>query len=83
MFPVRFPKYSPDLNPLDFFVWSEVERRALSGRSSGVVSATASKARLRRIAQALPREAIERALASIPKRAKAIVDAQGGYVPFD
>ena len=83
MFPLRFPKYSPDLNPLDFFVWSEVERRALSGRASGVVSAKAYRARLRRIATALPRGAIERALASIPKRAKAIVDAKGGYVPFD
>ena len=27
--PLRFPKYSPDLNPLDFFIWSEIERRAL------------------------------------------------------
>lgn len=22
-----FPRYSPDLNPMDFFLWEEVERR--------------------------------------------------------
>ena len=83
VYPVRFPKYSPDLNPLDFYVWSEIERRALSLKGSGFVSAKAYKKRLQRIAKALPRAAIERALASIPRRAKAIVDAKGGYVPFD
>ena len=25
--PMVFPLYSPDLNPLDFFLWAEVQRR--------------------------------------------------------
>ena len=25
--PATFPKYSPNLNPMDIYAWSEVERR--------------------------------------------------------
>ena len=53
--PVRFPKYSPDLNPLDFYVWSEIERRMLASRVKGVESAKQYKSRLRRVAMSLPR----------------------------
>ena len=81
--PLRFPKYSPDLNPLDFYVWSEIERRMLAKPSAKLESGTAYKARLRRVAKALPASGILKALASIPKRAKAIVEAKGGHVALD
>ena len=81
--PLRFPQYSPDLNPLDFYVWSEVEDRVLAKPADKLESGTAYKARLRRVAKALPASKIEGAMASIPKRAKAIVEAKGGYVKFD
>ena len=81
--PVRFPKYSPDLNPLDFYVWSEIERRVLAKPVARVESAKKYKARLRRVALSLPKEAITKALAAVRKRAAAVVAAKGGYVKYD
>ena len=48
--PLRFPKYSPDLNPLDFYIWAEVERRALLLCASRAVSAKAYRVHLQRVA---------------------------------
>ena len=30
-----FPRYSPDLNPMDFFLWEEVERRMAKNAPPG------------------------------------------------
>lgn len=30
-----FPRYSPDLNPMDFFLWEEVERRMAKNAPAG------------------------------------------------
>ena len=30
-----FPRYSPDLNPMDFFLWEEVERRMTKSAQRG------------------------------------------------
>ena len=27
---VSLPRYSPDLNPMDFFLWADIEKRMLS-----------------------------------------------------
>lgn len=81
--PLRFPKYSPDLNPMDFYIWSEIERRVLASSVSKVESAKKYKARLRRVALSLPSSAIEKAMAAIRKRAEAVIKAKGGYVVFD
>ena len=81
--PLRFPNYSPDLNPLDFYVWSEIERRALASPVTRVESAKQYKARLRRVAMSLPKEPIEKALAVVRKRADAVVQARGGDLAFD
>ena len=81
--PIRFPKYSPDLNPLDFYVWSEIERRMQASRITRVESPAECKARLRRVVRALPREALQKAVQAIYKRAQAVVDAKGGHVRVD
>ena len=80
---MRFPRYSPDLNPLDFYVWSEIERRVLASPVERVESAKQYKARLRRVAMALPGESLQKAVAAVRKRAAAVVAARGGYVHRD
>ena len=45
--PVEFPKYSPDLLPLDYGVWDELERRVSAQRVKGYESVDAFKKTLR------------------------------------
>ena len=68
---------------MDFYVWSEIERRMQASRITRVESPAEYKARLRRVARALPREALQKAVQAIYKRAQAVVDAKGGHVRFD
>ncbi|CAK0814602.1 unnamed protein product, partial [Prorocentrum cordatum] len=41
--PIKFPKYSPDLNPLDYFLWAEVNRRVATGIPKSVIRAAVAK----------------------------------------
>ena len=76
------PPYSPDLNPLDFSIWAEIERRTLSGRAASETRA-AYKKRLRRVALRMPRSLVRKAVESIKQRAQAIFDADGKNIPRD
>ena len=77
------PRYSPDLNPLDFCVWNEIESRVLKNTPKEVETVAAYKKRLRLTALRLPASVVTKAVASIPKRMKAIVDAKGQSVKCD
>ena len=79
---MKYPCYSPDLNPLDFFIWQEVQRR-LSLKDVGQETADAYKARLRRVAMAIPQALIRKVVLTIRDRAKAVVQAKGGHIPRD
>lgn len=81
--PIPFPKYSPDLNPLDFFVWSEIERKMMASRITRVESAAEYKKRLRRVAMSIPQEQIAKAMAAIRSRAQMVVDEKGGLIKRD
>ena len=52
---IPFPAYSPDRNPLDYSIWSEINRRMLRSAPAKVESVTAYKARLRQTALRLPK----------------------------
>ena len=80
---VDFPRYSPDLNPMDFFVRSEVERRMADGRVRGTETVAQHKARMRRTAMSIPSAVIKKAVESIKKRAAAIYANAGGDIPRD
>ena len=47
---IQFPRYSPDLNPMDYFLWQEVEKRMAKNAPKRLESVQAFKARLRRTA---------------------------------
>ena len=76
------PPYSPDLNPLDFCIWAEIEKRALSQRAPRETAA-AYRARLRTIAFGMPRSLVRKAVLAIKTRAQAIFDAGGKNIPRD
>ena len=80
---IPYPRYSPDLNPLDFFVWAEVGRRMRLQKAPRKESAEQYKARLRRTALAIPASVIRKAVHNIRLRARQVVDADGGDIPRD
>lgn len=80
---IQYPRYSPDLNPLDFFLWAEVERRMLAAKAPNSETVAQYKARLRRTAFAIPGAVIEKAVGNIKTRAMAIYKANGGDIPRD
>ena len=80
---IQYPRHSPDLNPMDFFLWAEVERRMLAGKAPNSETVAQYKARLRRTAFAIPSAVIEKAVANIKSRAWAIYKADGGDIQRD
>ncbi|CAK0858989.1 unnamed protein product, partial [Prorocentrum cordatum] len=67
--PIKFPKYSPDLNPLDYFLWAEVNRRMAEQSAPANESQSAYKARLRRVAMGIPKSVIRAAVAKMKTKA--------------
>ena len=80
--PVDFPKHSPDLNVMDFFVWSEVEKRLRrQGRSwpdDRKESRPAFILRVRSLVQSLPAALIDKAVGDLARRTEALYQAKGG-----
>ena len=81
--PVPWPRYSPDLHPLDFSIWEKVLDRVLAKKVKGKESVKAFKKRLRLTALRLPSSEIRPSILALPKRAKAVVDAKGGNISMD
>ena len=80
---VAFPKYSPDLNPLDYFVWAEVNRRMESQSAPANESQTAYKSRLRRTALGIPASTIQAVVGKMKAKAAEVVERKGGRIPSD
>ena len=80
---IEFPRYSPDLNPMDFFLWAEVDRRMVANAPTARETKQQFMARLRRTALNIPEDVIRRGVASMKKRAQAVFDAKGGNILRD
>lgn len=81
--PIDFPKYSPDLNPLDYFVWAEVNRRMAGQRARVNESKDAYKKRLRQTAMGIPKSVISAAVGNLRGKAAEVVAAKGGRIRSD
>ena len=69
--PMEFPRISPDLNPMDFWLWAEVERRMEKNAPSRLETMAQCKARLRRTAFAIPESEVKKAVEDMKARAQA------------
>jgi hypothetical protein len=79
---IRFPRHSPDLNPLDFCIWNEIERKMVA-LTDKPMSVKDYDAKLRRVARTVPAATISNAVRSIRTRAKAIAKASGHNIARD
>ena len=81
---MSLPPRSPDLNPLDFSFWAEVNRKMREQERGWPKSKKESRAafiaRLRKTAMTMPKEYIEKTIGAIAGRCKKIVDAKGGHI---
>ena len=80
---VPMPAYSPDLNPLDFFLWDEVDRRMVANAPADVETVEAYKKRLRLTALRLPQRLVAKCVSSMPARMRAVVAAKGHSIKKD
>ena len=80
---VDLPRYSPDLNPCDYFLWAEVQKRMSEGEPDHAESAAKYKARLRKVAMGIPASVIRHGVQAMKRRCQAVFDAQGGNIACD
>ena len=80
---LSLPPYSPDLQPLDFSVWSQIEGKARAAVGDADVSAAQYRAILRRAALRLSSAVVAKAVADMPRRVRAVVAAKGSHIQDD
>ena len=71
------PPSSPDLNPLDYFVWSYVEN--ITNMTSHNTKASLIAA-IRRVFTELPPVLVEKACSQFQIHIEAVIEAEGGYI---
>lgn len=74
--PSEWPPYSPDLNPMDFSVWSVLEAKACTTPHASLSSL---KAALEKAWDELDVDYLRATVDAFPKRLRACVKAKGGY----
>ena len=78
-----WPRYSPDLMPLDFSLWRTIEDAMDKCAPKGRESAAVYKARLRRVALRTPTSVVRKAVEAMKKRAQMIYNAGGKDIARD
>ena len=80
---IQFPRYSPDLNPMDYFVWAEVEQRMVASKPRRLESKDAFAKRLRTTALAIPSAVIRKGVADLKARARNCYENDGRVVTWE
>ena len=77
------PKRSPDLNPLDFRIWHEVNRRMRATEQKWTAAKKETRdqyvARLGRTARSIPKSFVKSAVGDLARRCKLVIKAKGGH----
>ena len=73
----HWPHSSPDLNPLDYFVWSYVEN--ITNMTSYDIKASLIAA-IHRVFAELPPTLVEKACSQFRIRIEAVIEAEGSYI---
>ena len=80
---IEWPRYSPDLMPLDFSLCTDIKARMAAGAPKGRESIAAFKMRLRHTALTTPKATVRKAVAAMRGRASKICDAKGLNIARD
>ena len=71
------PPYSPDLNLMDYSIWSILETRACSKSHTNVDSLKKSSCREW---ERIPQEILRATIEAFPKRLKVVIERKGGFI---
>ena len=80
---IKWPRYSPDLMPLDYSLWDAINNRMDMCAPKDRESKEDFKKRLRRVAFRLPAASVRKAVKSMKKRAAEIWKAGGKHIAMD
>ena len=84
---LKQPKYRPDLQPLDFSLWNEIDSRMAKEEEAWPATKHESKvefkARLKRTALGLDADVINKAMASMKRRTKELDEKNGAWIRGD
>ena len=78
LLPHQWTANSPDLNPVDFCIWGELERRVFKGRL--ITTIEELKTAIRVEWKAFPQQTIDNAINSFKPRLMKVVTAKGGHI---
>ena len=73
----KWPSYSPDLNPMDYSVWSILQANACFDSHRNI---NALKQKLCREWAKIPQETLCAAIEALPDRIKRVIQNKGGYI---
>ena len=76
LYPFLTPPSSPDLNPLDYFVWSYVEITKMTSHNTKASLISA----IRWVFAELPPALVEKVCSYFRIRIEAVIEAEGGYI---
>ena len=80
---IPWPRYSPDMMPLDFCLWDDISKHMDATAPAEAESATAFKARLRRVALRTSSTTVCAAVEAMRMRAKAIAESKDKDIARD
>ena len=80
---LQWPRYSPDLMPLDFCLWDNISKRTLATAPAGKESINEFKARLRQVALRTPPATVRSAVLAMKSRAQKIWERDGKDIARD
>ena len=80
---IEWPRYSPDLMPLDFSLWADISTRAAAAAPKGKETVKVFSQRLKRFALRTPRATVLAAVGAMKKRARQIWEAGGKDIARD
>ena len=73
----EWPLYSPDLNPMDYSVWSILESRVCAKSHKSINS---FKRKLKEEWEKIPQEVLRAAVEALPSRVSSVIQNKGGYI---
>ena len=80
---IEWPRYSPDLMPLDFSLWADISTRTAAASPKGKETVKAFSQRLKRFALRTPRATVLAAVGAMKTRTRQIWEAGGKGIARD
>jgi hypothetical protein len=76
----KWPPTSPDLNPMDYYVWDALQEKVYEGRRDPFTSLDELQTMIKECWQLIPLAGIRRAISQWKRRIHCVIEARGGQI---